>query len=75
MEAVPVDFTLKFSEVKDVPVNEEGLSEISAFEAGYSFNVTIKVYSLEKIEISAELTEWVNGGNVNIDTDVVPEIF
>lgn len=74
-EAVPVDFTLKFSEVKDVPVNEEGLPVISAFEAGYSFDVTIKVYSLEKIEISAELTEWVNGGNVNIDTDEAPEIF
>jgi hypothetical protein len=74
-EAVPVDFTLKFSEVKDVPVNAEGLPVISAFEAGYSFDVTIKVYSLEKIEISAELTEWVNGGNVNIDTDEAPEIF
>ena len=74
-EAVPVDFTLKFSEVKDVPADAEGNPVIAAFEAGYSFDVTIKVYSLEKIEISAELTEWVNGGNVNIDTDEAPEIF
>ena len=74
-EAVPVDFTLKFSEVKDVPVDADGAPAISAFAAGYSFDVTIKVYSLEKIEISAELTEWVNGGNVNIDTDEAPEIF
>lgn len=74
-EAVPVDFTLKFSDVKDVPVNAANLPVISAFEAGYSFDVTIKVYSLEKIEISAELAEWVNGGNVNIDTDEAPEIF
>lgn len=75
LPGMPVNFTLKFSEVKDVPVNEEGLPVISAFEAGYSFDVTIKVYSLEEIEISAELTEWVNGGNVNIDTDEAPEIF
>ena len=74
-EAVPVDFTLKFSDVKDVPVNAANLPVISAFEAGYSFDVTIKVYSLEKIEISAELAEWGNGGNVNIDTDEAPEIF
>ena len=72
-EAVPVGFTLKFSDVKDVPVNSKNIPVISAFEAGYSFDITIKVYSLEKIEISAELAEWVNGGNLGIDTDPAPE--
>ena len=74
-EAVSVDFTLKFSEVKGVPVNAEGLPVISAFEAGYSFDVTIIVYSLQRIEYSAELTEWKEGGKVDIDTDVAPEIY
>jgi hypothetical protein len=73
--AVPVGFTLKFSDVKDVPVNSKNIPVISAFEAGYSFEVTIKVYSLETIDVSAELTEWVNGGNLGIDTDEPPTIF
>ena len=67
-DPTPVEFTLKFSEVA-VPQG----SKISAFEAGYSFDVTITVYSLEEIEATAELTQWVNGGNLGIDTDKAPE--
>lgn len=74
-EPAEVEFDLNFNEVQNVPVDDNGDPAISAFEAGYSFDITITVYSLEKIEISAELTEWKNGGKIEIDTDEEPEIF
>lgn len=40
-----------------------------AFEPGKTYNVTIKVYSLEKIEVTAVLLGWQHGGDVEIDTD------
>ena len=45
------------------------------FTAGYSYRVTIKVYGLEKVEISAELEPWVPGGDLTVDTDDAPEIL
>lgn len=42
------------------------------FKAGYSYHITAIVYSLKEIEISAKLTEWVNGGKININTDDAP---
>ena len=59
----------------NLPLDDNGAPAISAFEAGYSFDITIIVYSLEDIDISAELTEWKEGGKVDIDTDVAPEIY
>ena len=63
----PVD--LKFSSVKGAP---EGQTQ---FTAGYSYRVTVKVYGLEQVELSAELEPWVPGGDIEIDTDDAPEIF
>ena len=45
------------------------------FTAGYSYSVTIKVYGLEKVEVSAELEPWVSGGDITVDTDDAPEIL
>lgn len=63
----PVD--LKFSSVKGAP---EGQTQ---FTAGYSYRVTVKVYGLEQVELSAELEPWVPGGDIEIDTDDAPEVF
>ena len=74
-EPTPLEFSLEFSKVQNLPLDDNGAPAISAFEAGYSFDITIIVYSLEDIDISAELTEWKEGGKVDIDTDVAPEIY
>lgn len=39
------------------------------FEANKSYIVTVKVYGLEKIVVSATLAPWEEGGNIDIDTD------
>lgn len=57
--------TLKASEV-----TKEGASAgISTFAASTSYNVTIAVYGIKKIELKAELGEWINGGDININPD------
>ena len=61
----PVD--VKFTKVTNAVDGQ------TQFTAGYSYRVTIKVYGLEKVEISAELEPWVPGGDVSIDTDDAPE--
>ena len=58
--------TLKFSDVKD------GLEGQTAFEAGYSYKVYINVVGIEDVELSAELEEWIDGGRVEIDSDLPP---
>ena len=63
----PVD--LKFSSVNGAPAGQ------TQFTAGYSYRVTIKVYGLEKVELSAELEPWLPGGNIEINTDDAPQIF
>lgn len=63
----PVD--LKFSSVQGAP---EGQTQ---FTAGYSYRVTVKVYGLEQVELSAELEPWVPGGDIVIDTDDAPEVY
>ena len=42
------------------------------FEAGKSYKVTIKVYGLEKVEITAALQAWEDGGSTTIDPDDPP---
>lgn len=39
------------------------------FEPGKSYNVYITIYGFERIEITAELTAWENGGDVNVDVE------
>ena len=65
-----VDFSLVFDkenvDFTNVP------EDLTSFAAGYSFTVKVKVYSLEKVEVTAVLTPWENGGNLGIDTDEAP---
>ncbi len=44
----------------------------TAFTAGYSYKVKIVVYGLEKVEITAELEEWKDGGETVVDPDDLP---
>lgn len=39
------------------------------FEPGKSYNVYITIYGFEKIEVSAELTAWEMGGDIEIDIE------
>ena len=43
-----------------------------AFEAGYSYKITIVIYGLEEVKITAELEEWKEGGNATLDEDDIP---
>ena len=55
--------------INDV-VKEIKLSgEATAFKAGYSYNVVVTVYSLERVEVSATLTPWEDGEEINIGQD------
>ena len=63
----PID--LKYSAVTGTPDGQ------TQFTAGYSYRISIKVYGLEKVELSAELEPWVAGGDIEIDTDDAPEIL
>lgn len=58
-----VKYTLPYTAVQ----NEAGGH--AAFTAGYSYNVNIKVFSFERIDITAELAKWVPGGNFEIDAE------
>lgn len=39
------------------------------FEAGSSYNIYITIYGFEQIEVSAELTAWDEGGDVDVDIE------
>ena len=43
-----------------------------AFEAGYSYKITIVIYGLEEVKITAELEDWKEGGNATLDEDDIP---
>ena len=43
----------------------------AAFEAGYSYKVTIVVYGLEEVKLSVELEEWKDGGSTVLDPDIL----
>lgn len=55
--------TKKFKFKADVKLNS------SAFQAGSSYDVIIKIYGLEKIGVTTTLQRWTDGGDINIDTD------
>lgn len=67
MDAVPYAIT------PELVVPEGGKQgDVNKFEAGKYYNVNISVYSWEKIEVLVSLTEWVDGGAVDIDPDDDP---
>lgn len=55
--------TLDYTDILDK------VGELDKFTAGYSYDITIKVYSFEEIKITAELTKWENGGNFDVDAE------
>ena len=60
-------FTAKASEV----VLEEGGNkvDVTAFEAGKSYNFIVNVYGPEEIKVTAELADWLPGGDFEFDPD------
>lgn len=69
----------QFGETHTVPFTLETEKLLEAaekqFAPGYSYVVTIQLYGLEAVVISAELEPWKDGGKIEIDTDEEPEIF
>lgn len=45
---------------------------VKAFEPGKSYKVTITVYGLEYIRVTATLVPWADGGSIDIDDDRNP---
>ena len=56
----------KKMELNDV-IKLSGEPAAAGFLAGSSYNVTITVYGLSKIDINTELTPWENGGEIELD--------
>lgn len=56
-------FTVKASEIK----NQSRPSD--KFQAGHSYDIYIRIYGPEKIQISSTLQPWLNGGESDIDPD------
>ena len=42
----------------------------ATFDAGKVYTVTIMIYGLESVEVSASLTGWQDGGDITIDPDI-----
>ena len=62
-EVNPTTTSLNITKVTDAP---EGAT---AFEAGYSYEVTAVIYGLEEVKITAALEPWKDGGHATIDPD------
>ena len=67
---------IKFNTIKAVVYATEKSktgAEIDAtkdvFQAGFSYNFRIKVYGLERIDITTTLNPWTYGGGVDVNTD------
>lgn len=58
-----VDKILNYSEVQDSEVTSD------VFAAGASYAVNIRVFSFQRIEITASLSKWENGGNLGFDAE------
>ncbi len=58
------EYTLDIASITGAP---EGAT---AFEAGYSYKVTLVIYGLEEVSVSAELEPWKDGGSTIIDPDL-----
>ena len=55
-----------------LPEGERQLANATVFEAGKAYNIYINVYGPEEIKITAELTEWQEGGDFVYDPDIRP---
>lgn len=59
-----VETTLDFDNVTNSQV-----SGATSFAAGASYAVNIRVFSFQRIEITAALSKWNNGGDLNVDAE------
>ena len=71
LAGVPVTYTTKeWNTIKKTfRAGYDSTNEDTFFQPGTSYNFSIKVYGLEKIEIKTTLKPWVFGETVTIDTD------
>lgn len=74
--ALSQDVLQKVGEVK-VPMNLEQkatikMDGVKKFDPGKSYKVTITVYGLEDIRVTATLVPWADGGSIDIDDDRNP---
>lgn len=75
-----IDLAQKIVKNIDGTVEEQKLQQksnikidgVKTFEAGKSYKVTITVYGLEEIVVTATLQPWENGGSIDIDDDRDP---
>lgn len=74
--ALSQDLLQKVGETKvTMPLEQKAtikMDGVKAFEPGKSYKVTITVYGLEEIKVTATLVPWVDGGSIDIDDDRNP---
>lgn len=74
--ALSQDVLQKVGETKvTMPLEQKAtikMDGVKAFEPGKSYKVTITVYGLEEIKVTATLVPWVYGGSIDIDDDRNP---
>lgn len=74
--ALSQDVLQKVGETKvTMPLEQKAtikMDGVKAFEPGKSYKVTITVYGLEGIEVTATLVPWADGGSIDIDDDRNP---
>lgn len=74
--ALSQDVLQKVGETKvTMPLEQKAtikMDGVKAFEPGKSYKVTITVYGLEEIKVTATLVPWVDGGSIDIDDDRNP---
>lgn len=74
--ALSQDVLQKVGETKvTMPLEQKAtikMDGVKAFEPGKSYKVTITVYGLEEIKVTATLVPWVDGGSIDIDGDRNP---
>ena len=64
--------TYKEVEKLDTPliIDQSKISkDVKEFKAGASYNVYITIYGFEKIEVTAVLTAWEDGGDIETDIE------
>lgn len=61
-------FTINANNVKKTDAQSNTVP-VTEFKAGESYNVYITIYGFERIEVSAELTAWEMGGDVDVDIE------
>ena len=60
------------TEVRTIPFEYDvqlGKNSVETFKAGNSYEILITVYGNERIEVTATLVPWKNGGKIDIDDD------